>query len=100
MFYSRQYILWHLKQKIPYQEISKIRWTRPHLVKKVYNNGFVNVTTLQNQKLKRINMNKIKPYYELEVIKAYALQALIIWIFEERVEEEKKTNEEETLLYN
>lgn len=84
-----------LKTKNPRQGKFKIRWTRPYLIKEVYNNGSVDVITFQDQKLGRISMSKIKPYYEPDMAKAYVLQTLGTDNLEKEIEEGKKMNEEE-----
>lgn len=63
-FYPGQRILWHLRHKIPGPGKFKIRWARPYLIEHVYDNGSVDVTTLQGESLGRVNMNKLKPYQE------------------------------------
>lgn len=68
IFYPHQQILWHLKQKKPGQEKFKI--------KKVYDNGIVDVTTIEYQELGKVNMSKIELYHEPEIAAAYILQAL------------------------
>ena len=98
MFYPNQRILWHLKQKKPGQGKFKIRWAGPYLIKKIYNNGTVDVTTLEHQELGRINMSKIKPYHEPETAAAYALQALACHNREELKKDEEVANTAETLL--
>ena len=45
-FYPGQRILWHLRHKIPGPGKFKIRWAGPYLIKHVYENGLVDVTTL------------------------------------------------------
>ena len=62
--YPGQRILWHLRHKIPGPGKFKIRWAGPYLIKQVYDNGSVDVTTLQGDSLRRVNMNKLKPYQE------------------------------------
>ena len=41
---------------------------------KNYDNGLVDVTTLQGESLGRVNMNKLKPYQELDTTQTYALE--------------------------
>jgi hypothetical protein len=50
-FYPGQRVLWHLRHKIPGPGKFKIRWARPYLIEQVYDNGSVDVTTLQGQSL-------------------------------------------------
>ena len=45
-FHPGQRILWHLRHKIPGPGKFKIRWVGPYLIKHVYENGSVDVTTL------------------------------------------------------
>jgi GTP cyclohydrolase FolE2 len=54
----------------------KIQWAGPYLIKKVYDNGTIDITTLEHQELGRVNMNKIKPYYEPKIAATYTLQTL------------------------
>jgi hypothetical protein len=65
-FHPGQRILWHLRHKIPRPGKFKIRWAGPYLIQQVSENGSVDVTTLQEEKLGQVNMNKLKPYQELE----------------------------------
>lgn len=60
--FSGQQILWHLCHKIHGPNKFKIRWAWPDLIKDIYNNGSVDVTTLQGEEFGRVNMNKLKPY--------------------------------------
>ena len=84
-FFPGQRILWHLRHKIPGPGKFKIRWARPYLIKQVYDNGSVDVTTLQGDNLGRVNMNKLKPYQEPETTQAYALQILARHILEKEL---------------
>jgi hypothetical protein len=55
----------------------------------VYENGSVDVTTLQGEKLGRVNMNKLKPYQEPETTQAYALQILACHLLEAKIKAKK-----------
>jgi hypothetical protein len=81
-FLPGQRVLWHLRHKIPGPSKFKIRWAGPYMIKQVYDNGSVDVTTLQGDSLGRVNMNKLKPYQEPETTQAYALQILVCHILE------------------
>jgi hypothetical protein len=72
-FYPGQRILWHLRHKIPGPGKFKIRWAGPYLIKHVYGNGSVDITTLQGDELGRVNMSKLKPYQEPETTQAHAV---------------------------
>jgi hypothetical protein len=84
-FYPGQRVLWHLRHKIPGPGKFKIRWAGPYLIQQVYDNGSVDVTTLQGDSLGRVNMNKLKPYQEPESTQAYALQILARHILEKEI---------------
>lgn len=88
-FYPGQRILWHLRHKIPGPGKFKIRWAGPYLVEQVYDNGSVDVTTLQGESLGRVNMNKLKPYQEPETTQAYALQILACHILEAEIKNKR-----------
>lgn len=88
-FHPGQRILWHLRQKIPGLGKFKIRWAGPYLIQQVYDNGSVDVTTLQGVSLGRVNMNKLKPYQELDSTQAYALQILACHILEAGIRAEQ-----------
>ena len=88
-FYPGQRILWHLRHKIPGPGKFKIRWAGPYLIKQVYDNGSVDVTTLQGDSLGRVNMNKLKPYHEPETTQAYALQILACHLLETELKKER-----------
>ena len=61
----------------------------PYLIKQVYDNGLVEVTTLQGDSLGRVNMNKLKPYHELESTQTYALQILACHLLEAEMKEKQ-----------
>ena len=89
-FYPGQRVLWHLRHKIPGPGKFKIRWAGPYLIEQIYDNGSVDVTTLQGESLGRVNINKLKPYQELESTQAYALQILACHILEAAIRAEQK----------
>ena len=70
-FHPGQRIFWHLRHKIPGPGKFKIRWAGPYLIKHVYDNRLVDVTTLHGESLGWVNMNKLKPYQEPESTQAY-----------------------------
>jgi hypothetical protein len=41
-----------------------IRWCGPYGIKEIYYNNTVDVNTLQEESLRRVNMSKIKPHHE------------------------------------
>ena len=88
-FYPGQRMLWHLRHKIPGPGKFKIRWAGPYLIKQVYDNGSVDVTTLQGDSLGQVNMNKLKPYHEPETTQAYALQILACHLLETEFKKEQ-----------
>ena len=88
-FYPGQRILWHLRHKIPGPGKFKIRWAGPYVIKQLYDNGSVDVTTLQGDELGRVNMNKLKPYQEPETTQAYALQILACHLLEAKIKAKK-----------
>ena len=59
------------------------------MIKQVYDNGSVDVTTLQGEELGRVNMNKLKPYQEPETTQAYALQILACHLLEAEIKAKK-----------
>lgn len=77
--------VWHLRHKIPKPNKIKIQRARPYLIEQIYNNGSVNVTTLQGKQLGRVNMKKLKPYQEPKTSQAYALQNLACHILEAKL---------------
>ena len=84
-FYPGQRILWHLRHKIPRPGKFKIRWAKPYLIKHVYDNGPIDVTTLHGESLGQVNMNKLKPYHEPYSTQTYALQILACHILEAEI---------------
>jgi hypothetical protein len=84
-FYPCQKILWHLRHKIHGPGKFKIRWAGPYLIEQIYDNGSIDVTTLQGESLGQVNMNKLKPYQEPESTQAYALQILACHIHEAEI---------------
>ena len=84
-FYHSQRILWHLRHKIPGPGKFKVRWAGPYLIKQIYDNGSLDVTTLQGESLGRVNMNKLKPYQEPDTTQAYTLQILAWHILEAEI---------------
>ena len=64
-FYPTQQIFRDLRHRVPGQGKFKIRWAGPNLIQQVYDNGWIrNITTLQGDRLGRVNMNKLKPCQE------------------------------------
>ena len=55
----------------------------------MYGNGSVDVTTLQGEDLGQVNMNKLKPYQELESTQAYVLQILACHILKAEIRAKK-----------
>jgi hypothetical protein len=84
-FLPGQRVLWHLRHKLHGPGKFKIRWAGPYLIQQVYDNGSVDVTTLQGDSLGRVNMDKLKPYQEPESTQAYALQILARHILEKEI---------------
>ena len=84
-FYHGQRILWHLCHKIQGPGKFKIRWAGPYLIKQVYDNGSVDVTTIQGESLGHVNMNKLKPYQEPESTQVYTLQIMACHILEAKI---------------
>jgi hypothetical protein len=97
-FYPGQRILWHLRHKIPGPGKFKIRWAGPYLIKQVYDNGSVDVTTLQGEELGRVNMNKLKPYQEPETTQAHALQILACHLLEAEIKAKKSQTQNKDIL--
>jgi hypothetical protein len=80
-----QRVVWHLRHKIPGPGKFKIRWAGPYLIEQVYDNGSVDVTTMQGEDLGLVNLNKLRPYHEPESTQAYALQILACHIHEAKI---------------
>ena len=97
-FYPSQRILWHLRHKIPRPGKFKIRWAGPYLIKQVYDNGSVDVTTLQGESLGRVNMNKLKPYHEPETTRAYALQIIACHLLEAEMKANQHQFKDDTII--